>query len=97
MAAVPNPLHGFYRALAIAEREPMPTLKEQLPNVRMNAGTLNTAEYERLLEKEREQADQGQSRVPIDGFVSVEALYQVERRFSSLSSTFDRCLGFASR
>jgi len=85
MAAVPNPLHGLCRALAIAEHEAMPTLKEQLPNLLMDASTLNTPEYERLLEKERELADQGQIRVPYDGFVSAEALYQIlhhgERKF----------------
>lgn len=88
MAAVPNPLHGLYRALAIAEREAMPTLKEQLPNILMNAGSLNTVEYERLVEKEHEQADQGQTKIPYDGFVSVEALYQVKKiRFNENNSS----------
>ena len=79
MAAVPNPLHGIYRALAVAERTPMPTLKEQLPNIPMHCATLNTTEYERLVEKEREQVDDGEIEVPNDGYVSIDALYHVNR------------------
>lgn len=77
LAAVPNPLHGFYRALAIAERIPMPTLREQLPNVDMDCDVLNTQEYERLTEREREQAQESEVETPHDGFVSVDALHQV--------------------
>ena len=77
LAAVPNPLHGFYRALAIAERTPMPTLREQLQHVGMNCGVLNTQEYERLIEREREQAQESDAETPHDGFVSVEAFHQV--------------------
>ena len=77
MAAVPHPLHGLYRALAITERTPMPTLKEQLPHVSMHCGSLHTQEYERLLDKEREQAEEREDRSPNDGYVSVDALYHV--------------------
>lgn len=75
MASVPHPLHGLYRALAIAERTPMPTSKEQLPHVSMNCGSLHTQEYERLIDKEAENDSLN------DGYVSVDALYQV--RFNS--------------
>jgi hypothetical protein len=77
MGAVPNPLHGFCRALAIAERAVMPTLKEQLPHVDMNCGILNTQEYERLTDKEREQAQESETETAHDGFISVDALHQV--------------------
>ncbi len=77
MAAVPNPLHGFYRALAIAEQTPMPTLKEQLPHVDMPCGILNTQEYERLLDREREQVHENETETPYDGFISVDGLHQV--------------------
>jgi hypothetical protein len=55
MAAVPNPLHGFYRALAIGERTAMPVSKARLTQVPMNCPTLSTHEYERLLDVERAQ------------------------------------------
>jgi hypothetical protein len=79
LAAVPNPLHGFCRALAIAERTPMPTLKERLPHVDMHCSTMNTQEYERLIDREREQAQESETETPHDGFVSVDGLYQVNR------------------
>ena len=81
LAAVPNPLHGFYRALAIAERSPMPTLKEQLPQVEMHCGILNTQEYDRLIDREREQAQENEIEIPHDGFVSVDGLHQVNWLF----------------
>lgn len=84
LAAVPNPLHGFYRALAIAERTPMPTLREQLPNLEMNCGALNTQEYERLNEREREQAQESDIETSHDGFVSVDALHQVSEIVKSI-------------
>lgn len=77
MAAVPNPLHGFYRALAIAERMPMPTLKEQLPQIEMQCSALSTQEYERFLEREREQIHENDIETPNDGFISIDGLYQV--------------------
>lgn len=77
LAAVPNPLHGFCRALAIAERTSMPTLKEQLPNVDMHCSILNTQEYERLLDRERDQVNDNEIETPNDGFISVDGLYQV--------------------
>ncbi|CAM2702452.1 unnamed protein product [Rotaria socialis] len=85
MAAVPNPLHGFCRALAIAERTAMPTLKEQLPQIDMQCATLSTQEYERFLEREREQLQDNETELPNDGFISVDGLHQVlhhgERKF----------------
>ncbi len=75
MAAVPNPLHGFCRALALAERTPMPTLKEQLLHVDMHCSTFNTQEYERLLE--REQSQENEEQLPDDAFISVDGLHQV--------------------
>lgn len=77
LAAVPNPLHGFCRALSIAERTPMPTLKEQLPHIEMQCGILNTQEYERLLDREREQVHENETETPYDGFISVDGLHQV--------------------
>lgn len=77
LAAVPNPLHGLYRALAIAERTLMPTLRKQLPHVTMHCPSLSTQEYDRLLEKEREQADNGVIHVPNEGLVSIDSLYYV--------------------
>jgi hypothetical protein len=77
MAAVPNPLHGFCRALAAAERAVMPTLKERLPHIDMNCGTLNTQEYERLIEKEREQEQESETETAHDGDISVDGLHQV--------------------
>jgi hypothetical protein len=79
LAAVPNPLHGFCRALAIAERTQMPTLKEQLPHVDMHCSILNTQEYERLLEREREQAVESEIETPHDGFITVDGLHQVRK------------------
>jgi len=79
MAAVPNPLHGFCRALAIAERTLMPTLKEQLPHIDMQCGILNTQEYERLIDREREQAQESEIETPHDGYISVDGLHQVSR------------------
>jgi hypothetical protein len=76
-AAVPNPLHGFYRALSIAERTPMPALKEQLPHIDMQCGILHTLEYERLVEREREQAQENEIETTQDAFISVDALHQV--------------------
>ncbi|CAF4640162.1 unnamed protein product [Rotaria sp. Silwood1] len=85
MAAVPNPLHGFCRALAIAERTVMPTLKEKLPQVDMHCAILNTQEYERLTEREREQIQEDEIETSNDGFVSVDGLHQIlhhgERKF----------------
>ncbi|CAF3645652.1 unnamed protein product [Rotaria sordida] len=85
MAAVPNPLHGFCRALAIAERTTMPTLKEQLPQIDMHSAILNTQEYERLIEREREQIQDDEIETANDGFVSVDGLHLVlhhgERKF----------------
>jgi hypothetical protein len=80
MADVPHPLHGLYRALAITERTSMPTSKEQLPHVAIHCGSFHTQDYERLLDKE------GENDSPNDGYVSVDALYQV-------SSTVGRTLG----
>ena len=80
MTAVPNPLHGLCRALAIAERTPMPTMKDELPHVDMLCGTLNTQEYERLVEKEREQTQDGDIETVHDGFVSVDGLHQVNTK-----------------
>lgn len=77
LAAVPNPLHGFCRALAIAERTLMPTLKERLPHVDMHSSILNTQEYERLIERERDQAHESEIETPHDEFISVDGLYQV--------------------
>jgi hypothetical protein len=77
LAAVPNPLHGLCRALSIAERTPMPTLKEQLPHVEIHCSTLHTQEYERLIEREREQAQDSETETAHDGFVSVDGLYHV--------------------
>jgi hypothetical protein len=79
LAAVPNPLHGFCRALAVAERTPMPTLKEQLPHIDMHCGVLNTQEYERLLDREREQEQESEIETPHDGFITVDGLHQVSR------------------
>jgi hypothetical protein len=76
MAAVPNPLHGFCRALALAERTAMSTLKEQLPHVDMHCSTFTTPEYERLVEKEREQA-QSEVETPDDALISIDGLYKV--------------------
>ncbi|CAF2636731.1 unnamed protein product [Rotaria sp. Silwood2] len=85
MAAVPNPLHGFCRALTIAEQTVMPTLKEQLPQIDMHCAILNTQEYERLTEREREQIQEGEIETPNDGFISVDGLHHVlhhgERKF----------------
>jgi hypothetical protein len=78
-AAVPNPLHGFYRALSIAERTPMPALKEQLPHIDMQCGILHTLEYERLVEREREQAQENEIETTQDAFISVDALHQVSQ------------------
>lgn len=77
LASVPNPLHGFYRALAVAERAPMPTLKEQLPQVEMHCVVLNTEEYEDLLERERRQAQENETEIPDDALISVDGLHQV--------------------
>ncbi|CAF1685436.1 unnamed protein product, partial [Adineta ricciae] len=85
LASVPNPLHGFYRALALAERTPMPTLRDQLPRVEMHCSILNTQEYERLAEKEREQALQNDIEITNDAHISIDGLFQVlhhgERKF----------------
>lgn len=95
LAAVPNPLHGFYRALAIAERTPMPTLREQLPHVDINCGALSTQEYERLIEREREQLQESDGEIPHDGFVSVEALHQVSEMTKN-DCLDDHSVGFTS-
>lgn len=95
LAAVPNPLHGFYRALAIAERTPMPTLREQLPHVDINCGALSTQEYERLIEREREQLQETDGEIPHDGFVSVEALHQVSEMTKN-DCLDDHSVGFTS-
>ena len=77
MAAVPNPFHGFCRALAIAERTAMPTLKDQLPQVDMHCDVLNTQEYERLLEREQEDARESEVEIAEDGLISIDGLYFV--------------------
>ena len=77
MAAVPNPLHGFCRALALAERTAMPTLKEQLPHVDMHCSSFNTQEYERLVEREKELAQENEVVTPDDAFISIDGLYHV--------------------
>lgn len=92
LAAVPNPLHGFCRALAIAERTPMPASKEELPQVEMHCAVLNTQDYERLVEKEHEQMQENEAETSQDGFVSVDGLHQV-RNFPSI---IDRSFFFSS-
>jgi hypothetical protein len=57
----------------------MPTLKEQLPHVDMHCSILNTQEYERLLEREREQAVESEIETPHDGFITVDGLHQVRK------------------
>ena len=96
MAAVPNPLHGFCRALTIAERTLMPTLKELLPHVDMNCGILNTQEYERLLDREREQAQENEAETPHDGFISVDGLYQVNLHMTIDAFISLHSIGFTS-
>ena len=94
-AAVPNPLHGFYRALSIAERTPMPTLKEQLPHVDMQCGILHTQEYERLVEREREQMQDSETETPHDGFITVDALHQVSE-LEKIDINYYHSIGFTS-
>lgn len=77
MASVPNPLHGFCRALSVAERTPMPTLKEQLPQIDMLCSALATQEYERFLEREQMQVQEGEAESPDDGLISVDGLHRV--------------------
>jgi hypothetical protein len=80
MASVPSPLHGVCRALAIAERTPMPTMRDELPHVDMLCGILNTQEYEKLLESEREQTQDDEEDTVHDGLVSVDGLHQVSSK-----------------
>ena len=73
MAAVPNPFHGLYRALAIAERRELPAWNEQLSQIVMHCGAFHTPDYDQLMNKEREQS----AETSHDGLISIDALHQV--------------------
>jgi len=47
----------------------------------MHCGILNTQEYDRLIDREREQAQENEIEIPNDGFVSVDGLHQVNWLF----------------
>ncbi|CAF1537187.1 unnamed protein product, partial [Didymodactylos carnosus] len=66
-AAVPDPFHGFLRALSIAMNKPMP--KSDQYQLDMHCLTLNTVEYEKMLDKNEKH--------PHDALVSIDGLHLV--------------------